>query len=139
MIIKQRWFLVAVEVVTNRAKPSAVSFTSSESETCKSSRTTVDHKGGLIEVLNTQTKLKIPKGAIPEGETVDVTFSAHWGGDHPPLARNQFLTGPAVHCEPNFAKFSKPVTITIPHSVGNVTSENITVWTKRKDILYCRK
>ena len=99
----------------------------------KRSLATVDHNGLLIEIPDTQAKLTIPEGAIPEGDTVDISFSVYWGGDHPPLKETEFLSGPVVHCEPNFVKFYKPVTINIPHSARNATSKNVTVWTKRKN------
>ena len=99
--------------------------------TKKQSSATLNYKTTVVEVPETGVRLDVPEGAI--SCPVDIILSVHWGGDHhPPLkyTGNQFVIGPSVCCEPDGTMFQKPVTLTIPHSARNITSRNISVWTK---------
>ena len=101
------------------------------SQYVKKHSTTLDHKSTTVVIPETCVKLDVPKGAIPEGKTVDITLSVHWGSDeHPPLENNQFVIGPTICCEPDGTTFCKPVMLSLPHSARNITSRNLTVWNK---------
>ena len=105
--------------------------------TIKQSFATLDYKSTVVEVPETGVQLDVPEGAIPEDKTVDVRLSIHWGrGDGPPLENDQFVIGPSVCCEPDGTTFCKPVTLTRPHSARNITSRNLTVWTKTSQSKY---
>ena len=103
----------------------------SSSQYVKKHSAALDHKSIVVAIPETCVKLDVPEGAFPKGKTVNISLSVHWGrGEQPPLETNQFIIGPSICCEPDGITFCKPVTLTLPHSARNITSRNITVWTK---------
>ena len=115
--------------LTVRSKPALI--------TRKQHSATLDYKSTFVEVPETGVRLDVPEGAIPKGETQYIRLSVHWGIDeHPSLENNQFVIGPTICCEPDGTTFSKPVTLTLPHSARNITSRNLTVWTKASKSKY---
>ena len=91
----------------------------------------IDHMGGKLAIDGTNASLKIPAGAMHDGQEVQLTISLHWGNlDRPALGSNQFLVGPYMHCEPEGIRFSKPVTLTIPQSSASTNEEHIRILTK---------
>ena len=92
----------------------------------------IGNNGGKIEVNDTDASVKIPQGAIPEGESVEITVTVLWDRRYyPPLEENDFVIGPAIHCESDGILFKKPVTVTIPHSAVNVNARNLLIWTRQ--------
>lgn len=91
----------------------------------------IGYRGGKITVHDTGVVLKIPEGAIPAEEPVEITVSVHWDKEYHPLSQeNGFVIGPAIQCKPDGLKFRKPVTITLPHSTENITAKDLCIWTK---------
>ena len=91
----------------------------------------IDHTGGKITLHDTGVVLKIPQGAFPDGEPVEITASVHWDKEYHPLnLGNGFVIGPAVRCKPAGLKFQKPIEIILPHSAENVTSKHLCIWTR---------
>ena len=94
----------------------------------------IRNNGGKIEVDDTNASVKISQGAIPEGESVEITVSVLWDRRYyPPLQENDFVIGPAIHCEPDGILFKKPITVTIPHSAVNVNTRNLLIWTRQSN------
>ena len=93
----------------------------------------IDHRGGKLVIDGTDASLKIPAGALPVSQEVQITISCHWGSPNSPaLESNQILIGPCVHCEPEGIRFLKPATLTIPQSSANVNEEHITILTQTR-------
>ena len=97
----------------------------------------IGYDGGKIKVLNTAAAIRIPRGAIPEGELAEITITVYWDRTYyPPLQENDFVIGPTIHCEPDGFKFKKPVTITIPHSAVQINEKLLQIWTKESNGKY---
>ncbi len=87
--------------------------------------------GGQIEIPGTGVCIKIPSGAIPDEEPVEITASVHWDKEyHHVIQDNEFVIGPAIQCKPDGLKFKKPVQITFPHSAQQITPKQLSVWTR---------
>ncbi|XP_072043460.1 uncharacterized protein [Amphiura filiformis] len=91
----------------------------------------INQDGGKIEVNDTGVSIKIPPGAIPDEEPVEITASVHWDKEyHHTIQGNDIIIGPAIHCKPDGLRFKKPVQITFPHSAENITAKQLAVWTR---------
>ncbi len=76
----------------------------------------IDHRGGTISLTKCDVSLKIPPGALAEGQEEEIVVSVDWNDRHiPPLKSTDMNVAPIVNCYPTGLKFLKPVTLKIPH------------------------
>ena len=80
----------------------------------------IDEPGGEICLEELDIKVKFPKGVLPARQLI--TLQVDTGGLQPPLHESQFVLGPVISCKPDGQMFSKPVTISMPHSCLNLTT-----------------
>ncbi|XP_013410758.1 UNC5C-like protein [Lingula anatina] len=97
----------------------------------KSFMASFDHRQGMFakksigrqggEITLHEVKLTIPPNALEE--TKDISVGIIWNKTHmPKLTKKQALLSPVVVCEPHGIRFTKPVTLSIPHCAIDVRS-----------------
>jgi tight junction protein 1 len=77
-----------------------------------------DHRGGLLESVETNVSIFIPYGALPEGKKEEIYFKVCQDSQHmPPLDSHsgETLLSPLVMCGPHGLKFNKPIELRLPH------------------------
>ena len=77
-----------------------------------------DHRGGLLESVETNVSIFIPYGALPEGKKEEIYFKVCQDSQHmPPLDSHsgETLLSPLVMCGPHGLKFKKPIELRLPH------------------------
>ena len=90
----------------------------------------IDDQDGEICLTELDIKVKFPRGALAARRLIMLQVDT--GVLHPPLHENQFLLGPVISCKPDGLKFSKPVTISMPHSCRNLTTQWVQIWCKNE-------
>ena len=85
----------------------------------------IDHRGGFLRLNHHNAFMKIPPGALPEGQKAKITFEINKKDRHSP---GQIT--PKVHCLPSGLKFLKPVKVQVP----NITAQQNTKKVKKLQI-----
>ncbi|VDM55097.1 unnamed protein product [Angiostrongylus costaricensis] len=82
----------------------------------------VDSEGGVLSCPVSGVELRIPKGAIPAGETHEIYVKACMifvcrDGDSPPIdkSKGETLLSPLVMCGPQGLNFLTPCELRLPH------------------------
>uniref|UniRef100_A0A158P6K2 PDZ domain-containing protein n=1 Tax=Angiostrongylus cantonensis TaxID=6313 RepID=A0A158P6K2_ANGCA len=77
----------------------------------------VDSEGGVLSCPVSGVELRIPKGAIPAGETHEIYVKVCRDGDSPPIdkSKGETLLSPLVMCGPQGLNFLTPCELRLPH------------------------
>ena len=90
----------------------------------------IDCQGGVVCLSDLNVSLKIPFGALPPGDPVQIALTVDTDEKHPTLQEDQLILGQVINCKPDGLKFLKPVTLSVPHSVINISPHCMQVWCK---------
>ncbi|KAJ1349109.1 ZU5 domain [Parelaphostrongylus tenuis] len=74
-------------------------------------------EGGVLNCPVSGVELRIPKGAIPDGETHEIYVKVCRDGDSPPIdkSKGETLLSPLVMCGPQGLNFLTPCELRLPH------------------------
>ncbi|KJH48283.1 PDZ/DHR/GLGF domain protein [Dictyocaulus viviparus] len=77
----------------------------------------IGSEGGVLNCPTSGVELRIPKGAIPSGETHDIYVKVCREGDSPPIdkSKGETLLSPLVMCGPQGLNFLTPCELRLPH------------------------
>ncbi|PIO77020.1 ZU5 domain protein [Teladorsagia circumcincta] len=77
----------------------------------------IGHEGGVLNCPASGVELRIPKGAIPPGETHEIYVKVCRDGDSPPIdkSKGETLLSPLVMCGPQGLTFLTPCELRLPH------------------------
>ena len=92
----------------------------------------IDVQGGEISLPELDITVIFPAYALLAKKliTLQLVDTAEL---HPPLHEGQFLLGPVISCKPDGLMFSKPVTISMPHSCQYLYKEWVQVLCKNEN------
>ena len=90
----------------------------------------IDNQGGVVSLPDLNVSLKIPFGALPPGDPVQISLTVDTDEKHPTIQEDQLILGQVVTCKPNGLKFLRPVTLSVPHSGINLSQHCLQVWCK---------
>ncbi|KAK6023960.1 ZU5 domain protein, partial [Ostertagia ostertagi] len=84
----------------------------------------IGHEGGVLNCPASGVELRIPKGAIPPGESHEIYVKVCRDGDSPPIdkSKGETLLSPLVMCGPQGLTFLTPCELRLPHC-GPVDSD----------------
>ncbi|VDO46729.1 unnamed protein product [Haemonchus placei] len=77
----------------------------------------IGHEGGVLNCPASGVELRIPKGAIPPGESHEIYVKVCRDGDSPPIdkSKGETLLSPLVMCGPQGLNFLTPCELRLPH------------------------
>ncbi|WKX92856.1 hypothetical protein Q1695_010692 [Nippostrongylus brasiliensis] len=77
----------------------------------------IGHEGGVLNCPASGVELRVPKGAIPSGESHEIYVKVCRDGDSPPIdkAKGETLLSPLVMCGPQGLSFLTPCELRLPH------------------------
>lgn len=78
----------------------------------------ISSDGGVLRCPVSKVELRIPKGAIPDGEKHEIYVKVCREGDSPPIdkSKGETLLSPLVMCGPKGLSFLVPLELRLPHS-----------------------
>ncbi|KAK6730672.1 hypothetical protein RB195_007256 [Necator americanus] len=78
----------------------------------------IGNDGGVLNCPASGVELRIPKGAIPPGETHEIYVKVCRDGESPPIdkSKGETLLSPLVMCGPQGLTFLTPCELRLPHS-----------------------
>ncbi|CAD6184962.1 unnamed protein product [Caenorhabditis auriculariae] len=90
----------------------------------------VGSEGAVLKCVQSQVELRIPPGAIPDGEKHEIYVKVCREGDSPPIdkSKGETLLSPLVMCGPQGLKFLKQCELRLPHTGGNSTENEPSQW-----------
>uniref|UniRef100_A0A7I5E6C6 PDZ and ZU5 domain containing protein n=2 Tax=Trichostrongylidae TaxID=6315 RepID=A0A7I5E6C6_HAECO len=77
----------------------------------------IGHEGGVLNCPASGVELRIPKGAIPPGESHEIYVKVCRDGESPPIdkSKGETLLSPLVMCGPQGLNFLTPCELRLPH------------------------